>query len=158
MRELYELQRELNEEFFALFPDKPKTEEEVLLALTAELGELLNELKPVWAWWKPNGAYNHSRALEEAADVLFFALTLDLVRGVIPSRLNITQPLFVSERAALRYLMDAHKEAHFYDDGVPVAPYFLQALLHLWDYEALKDAYMRKWYINKARIAQTANV
>lgn len=62
--------------------------EQVDVALLTEIGELAQELKPDWAWWKKPGSakeVNRERVLSEAADVLHFALLLDLASGHIPS-------------------------------------------------------------------------
>ena len=65
--------------------DKPRASDPppntlLRVALKAEIGELFNALKPHWAWWKrqdktfeDDGTY-----LEEAADVMHFALALDI--------------------------------------------------------------------------------
>lgn len=68
---------------------QPFTIEQVRVALLTELGELAQELKPAWAWWqKPGGAkeINRERVLSEAADVLHFALLLDLTKDARTDR------------------------------------------------------------------------
>lgn len=52
----------------------------VRLALRVELGELAQELKRDWAWWKKPGesALDRAKVLAEAADCLHFMLLLDL--------------------------------------------------------------------------------
>ncbi|API81835.1 dUTP diphosphatase [Thermus phage G20c] len=150
MKHLYDLQNRLNRDFFALFPDKPKGEREVLMALVAEVGELANELKPLWAWWKPDGKIDQAKALEEAADVLFFALTLDLVRDLVYYNANFSSPILPNPPKAFHLLLLALGEA--IAGGYPVAPDFLFALTHLWDYDTLESAYLRKYEVNLKRI------
>jgi len=61
----------------------PATLEQVRVALLTEIGELAQELKPDWAWWKKPGdarTVNPERVLSEAADVGHFALLADVVR------------------------------------------------------------------------------
>ncbi len=52
----------------------------VRLALRVELGELAQEVKADWAWWKKPGdtVPDRARVLAEAADCLHFMLLLDL--------------------------------------------------------------------------------
>lgn len=53
-------------------------------AFLCELGELAQELKPDWAWWKKPGdagKVDRAAALLEMADVLHFALLLQLHEG-----------------------------------------------------------------------------
>lgn len=50
-------------------------------ALFAELGELAQEVKPDWAWWTKAGdrrEVDPDKVLNEAADVLHFALLMEL--------------------------------------------------------------------------------
>lgn len=58
----------------------PATLEQVRLALRVELGELAQECKTDWAWWKRPGTapQDPARILQEAADCLHFMLLLDL--------------------------------------------------------------------------------
>jgi len=51
------------------------------VALLTEVGELAQECKPDWAWWKKPGEHpqaDRERVLAEAADALHFMLLLDL--------------------------------------------------------------------------------
>lgn len=58
------------------------TPDQVRVALLAEIGELAQELKPEWAWWRKKNdskQVDRDKALGEAADTLHFALLFDLV-------------------------------------------------------------------------------
>lgn len=51
----------------------------ISLALDAELGEFVQEFKPMWVYWKENpGEVDRSKALEELADIWHFFLSLML--------------------------------------------------------------------------------
>lgn len=57
------------------------TRDQIRVALLTEIGELAQELKPEWAWWKKEGdagQVDRDKVLSEAADVLHFVLLMDL--------------------------------------------------------------------------------
>lgn len=66
---------------------------QIRMALLAEIGELAQELKPEWAWWRKagdSGQVDRDKTLSESADVLHFALLLDIRLGVDRSEVEIT--------------------------------------------------------------------
>jgi len=61
----------------------PRDTQLITAAIYAEVGEYLNAIKPLWAWWKRSDKvfeYDESEALFELADVLHFWLLLILAR------------------------------------------------------------------------------
>lgn len=153
---LYRMQSELNQRYFRLYPDKPKSASTVALALLAELGEFLNELKPNWAWWK-NGSVDRLTALEEAADLIFFALTFDLVRNVAPYVKDI-QPYQDRNHDPFRQLPlllsvilgKLLRPA----DNKPIAHIVVWWLLQFFSEEELLQAYQQKYAVNIKRLEQ----
>ncbi len=150
LQRLYLLQEKLNQKFYALYPDKPKGVLQVLSAISAEVGEFLNELKPKWAWWKPDGPIG-SNALEEGVDILFFALTMDLLKDADLAYLPLphdAQDLYSILHHAL-YLAHSNALRH---TAYPVAPVVLEALSKVWTLEEILSAYDAKWQENMRRI------
>jgi len=57
----------------------PPPESLLRVALLAEIGEMLNALKPRWAWWKRRDkTFEEGDVLGELADIMHFALGLDV--------------------------------------------------------------------------------
>jgi dimeric dUTPase (all-alpha-NTP-PPase superfamily) len=82
LSELLAIQSELNQHC----QGKPKSEEDVLWSIVAEMGEAANARKGAWGWWtkygKPLQSESRDRQLDEWADVLCFLLTQALMSGV----------------------------------------------------------------------------
>lgn len=79
LKEMFQMQRTLNEDIFDEFGEESMTEEKLELAIINELGELTHELKGDWCWWKKSQAtVNRKRVLEELVDVYQFVMTWEL--------------------------------------------------------------------------------
>ena len=99
----YSEQQALNHVMAHRYPEREFSPNTILTALTAEVGEFLQETKAEWCWWKDLSLIDEAKALEEGVDVLFFALTLDLETGTL-GEVEPPEPPTKSMRA-LRVLM-----------------------------------------------------
>lgn len=81
LKEMFQMQRTLNENILNDFGEEEMTEEKLELAIIDELGELTHELKGDWCWWKKSQApVNRQRVLEELVDVYHFVMTSEMER------------------------------------------------------------------------------
>lgn len=78
IKELFETQKELDQEIFDKYNMTRVSLDSVQLALIDEIGELNHELKASWCWWKSTQApVNKEKVLEELVDCLHFCLIYD---------------------------------------------------------------------------------
>ena len=76
VKELLKRQAELDRKFDDKETIRKRTEGRVLIAYFTELGELSQELKGEWNYWKNTAKrYDKNRVLEELSDVLHFFLS-----------------------------------------------------------------------------------
>lgn len=84
LKELLDMQEKLDNKVIEVhkLEDKPSEElqEERLLALMVEIGELSNEIE-CFKYWKKNKRSNKEKQLEELADCLHFTLSLMNMNG-----------------------------------------------------------------------------
>lgn len=81
LKEMFQMQRTLNENILNEFGEEVMTEEKLELAIIDELGELTHELKGDWCWWKKSQApVNRQRVLEELVDVYHFVMISEMER------------------------------------------------------------------------------
>ena len=75
--ELHRRQALLDAKFMQKKTENEKTEDALVDAYICELGELLQELKPRWNWWKTKNLTppDKAKVLEEMSDVLHFYLS-----------------------------------------------------------------------------------
>ena len=78
LKELLDMQRVLDD---AILKEHGKVYDETIaeqneIALFVELGEMMNELEPLFKHWKKKPKYNREKALVEYVDALHFALSL----------------------------------------------------------------------------------
>lgn len=79
LKEMFQMQRTLNENILNEFGEEVMTEEKLELAIIDELGELTHELKGEWCWWKKSQKpVDRKRVLEELVDVYHFVLTSEM--------------------------------------------------------------------------------
>ena len=130
-------------------PNAAPTPEALLLAARVELGELLQKVKPRWAWWKRNDVAftedERAAVLEELADILHFVLGLALVEPFSASRIVHVRPLSGSLVGLANQTFEA-----------PAAPEFFAAIVGLagelgFSEHELFDAYMAKSLVNLRR-------
>lgn len=82
LKEMFTMQRALNEAILKEFGVDSITEEKLQLAILDELGELTHELKGDWCWWKKTQPpVDRKRVLEELVDVWHFVMTWELMRN-----------------------------------------------------------------------------
>ena len=62
LKEMFQMQRTLNENILKEFGEDSMTEENLELAIIDELGELTHECKGAWCWWKK---HNHLSIVKE---------------------------------------------------------------------------------------------
>ena len=76
--ELVERQKSLDEKFNEKNKNntslKPRNRINTLIALNTELGEIMQETKKYWNYWKINCKFNKEHTLEEISDYLHFLL------------------------------------------------------------------------------------
>ena len=76
IKELLKRQAMLDEKFDEKKTIKARTVKGIQVALITEIGELIQELKSEWNYWKNStGKFNKSKVLEELSDVLHFYLS-----------------------------------------------------------------------------------
>jgi|GEM_PF-5418116 len=78
------------------------TRNELVCAYLAEVGEIIQECKPAWAWWKKlndKAAVDTTKLLDELADALHFSLIADVKAGEAASEWADTPVVFDPERA-----------------------------------------------------------
>ena len=81
LKEMFQMQRTLNENILNEFGEEVMTEEKLELAIIDELGELTHELKGNWCWWKKTQKpVDRKRELEELVDVYHFVMTYEMER------------------------------------------------------------------------------
>lgn len=81
LKEMFQMQRTLNENILNEFGEEVMTEEKLELAIIDELGELTHELKGDWCWWKKTQKpVDRKRVLEELVDVYHFVMTSEMMR------------------------------------------------------------------------------
>lgn len=81
LKEMFQMQRTLNENILNEFGEEVMTEEKLELAIIDELGELTHELKGEWCWWKKSQKpVDRKRVLEELVDVYHFVMTSEMTR------------------------------------------------------------------------------
>ena len=82
LKEMFQMQRTLNENILNEFGEEAMTEEKLELAIIDELGELTHELKGNWCWWKKTQPpVDRKRVLEELVDVYHFVMTWELFQS-----------------------------------------------------------------------------
>lgn len=82
LKEMFQMQRTLNENILNEFGEEVMTEEKLELAIIDELGELTHELKGNWCWWKKTQKpVDRKRVLEELVDVYHFVMTYEMRYG-----------------------------------------------------------------------------
>lgn len=82
LKEMFQMQRTLNENILNEFGEEVMTEEKLELAIIDELGELTHELKGNWCWWKKTQKpVDRKRVLEELVDVYHFVMTYEMCYG-----------------------------------------------------------------------------
>jgi len=130
-------------------PNAAPTPEALLLAARVELGELLQKVKPRWAWWKRNDVAftedERAAVLEELADILHFVLGLAIVEPFSASRIVHVRPLGGSLVGLANQTFEA-----------PAAPEFFAAIVGLagelgFSERELFDTYMAKSLVNLRR-------
>lgn len=81
LKEMFQMQRTLNQNILKEFGQDSMTEEKLELAIIDELGELTHELKGDWCWWKKTQKpVDRKRVLEELVDVYHFVMTSEMMR------------------------------------------------------------------------------
>lgn len=81
LKEMFTMQRTLNENILNEFGEEAMTEEKLELAIIDELGELTHELKGDWCWWKKTQKpVDRKRVLEELVDVYHFVMISEMMR------------------------------------------------------------------------------
>ena len=104
LREMFTMQKDLNENILKEFGEDSMTEEKLELAIIDELGELTHECKGVWCWWKKTQPpVNRQRVLEELVDVYHFVMTWELYQKIQP---HIFQVVILKEEKKQIQKMD----------------------------------------------------
>jgi dimeric dUTPase (all-alpha-NTP-PPase superfamily) len=151
LSELLAIQAELNQHC----KGQPKSEEDVLWAIVAELGESANARKGEWGWWekygKPLESESRDRQLDEWADVLCFLLTQALFEKAIPVENGWDHSWASGAKATLSQMLWSIC-GNDYSGGV--FPRFAQFLSGLgYTREEIEGAYLKKVAVNKERWA-----
>ena len=80
LKEIFQMQRTLNEAILNEFGKNSIVEGKLQLAIIDELGELTHELKGDWYWWKKTQPpVDRQRVLEELVDVWHFVMTWEML-------------------------------------------------------------------------------
>ena len=83
LKEMFTMQKALNEAILKEFGQDSMTEEKLQLAIIDELGELTHELKGDWCWWKKTQKpVDGKRVLEELVDVYHFVMIWEMFKRV----------------------------------------------------------------------------
>jgi dimeric dUTPase (all-alpha-NTP-PPase superfamily) len=83
LKEMFTMQKALNEAILKEFGQDSMTEEKLQLAIIDELGELTHELKGDWCWWKKTQKpVDRKRVLEELVDVYHFVMIWEMFKRV----------------------------------------------------------------------------
>lgn len=86
LKEMFTMQKALNEAILKEFGKDSISEGKLMLAIVDELGELTHELKGDWCWWKKTQPpVDGQRVLEELVDIWHFVMTWELfqdARGI----------------------------------------------------------------------------
>jgi dimeric dUTPase (all-alpha-NTP-PPase superfamily) len=154
LSELLAIQSELNQHC----QGKPKSEEDVLWSIVAEMGEAANARKGAWGWWtkygKPLQSESRDRQLDEWADVLCFLLTRALIENADTSDKGWEYSWTSGSTASLTQILLSIAGAD-YSGGV--FPRFAQFLTGLgYTREELEGAYLKKVAVNKDRWANVS--
>lgn len=96
LAELLEMQQLLDENIYKEKGIIEYPANEVSIALTVELGELMNEFPTKFKYWKSKAVDNREKGLEEYVDCLHFALNIINYITSLQSELDIeSDPLYI---------------------------------------------------------------
>lgn len=76
LAELLEMQEELDKSTLKQHGITEYPEEEIRMALSVEIGEMLNEVPTIFKYWEKTAQSNIEKALEKYVDILHFVLSL----------------------------------------------------------------------------------
>lgn len=147
LQELQELQFKLDTMVLAK-NGKVDVFEETKLAFMVELGELANEIQS-FKHWKVNKNINQERILDEWADCLHFALSLDNQRDYKLDSFLKSEGFKLDDSFINFLLMELFQKVTTKE---PLAPYVMRLGIHLgFDTDKLKGAYLSKNKVNIER-------
>ena len=96
--ELVERQKMLDVKFYEKNKNnsslRPRNRVNTLIALNTELGEIMQETKKYWNYWKINCKFNKEHTLEEISDYLHFLLQFIYSEDKLYNRIKIENAIF----------------------------------------------------------------
>lgn len=155
LKEMFQMQRTLNENILNEFGEEVMTEEKLELAIIDELGELTHELKGNWCWWKKTQKpVDRKRVLEELVDVYHFVMTWEMY---LKSRWEIDKILSYYDFYIKRFRKGLKGELWIPISGVMDETDKLEPLLDLTEmlgftFDEVYQEYLRKNKINYERL------
>ena len=96
--ELVERQKMLDVKFYEKNKNnsslRPRNRVNTLIALNTELGEIMQETKKYWNYWKINCKFNKEHTLEEISDYLHFLLQFIYSEDKLYNKIKIENSIF----------------------------------------------------------------
>lgn len=149
LKEMFTMQKALNEAILKEFGEDSMTEEKLELAIIDELGELTHELKGNWCWWKKTQkSVNRKRVLEELVDVYHFVMTWEMLDN---ENLEIEDLLLYYSYYLNRFGNGVQGDLNYFINNVSIERDKLEYLLDLTERLGFSFDEVYQEYINKNR-------
>lgn len=150
LKEMFQMQRTLNENILNEFGEEEMTEEKLELAIIDELGELTHELKGDWCWWKKTQPpVNRKRVLEELVDVYHFVMTWEMLDN---ENLKIEDLLYYYSYYISRFGNGVQGDLNDFINNVSIENDKLEYLLDLTERLGFSFDEVYQEYLNKNKI------
>lgn len=149
LKEMFTMQKALNEAILKEFGEDSMTEEKLELAIIDELGELTHELKGNWCWWKKTQkSVNRKRVLEELVDVYHFVMIWEMLDN---ENLEIEDLLLYYSYYLNRFGNGVQGDLNYFINNVSIERDKLEYLLDLTERLGFSFDEVYQEYINKNR-------
>jgi dimeric dUTPase (all-alpha-NTP-PPase superfamily) len=150
LKEMFQMQRTLNENILNEFGEEAMTEGKLELAIIDELGELTHELKGDWCWWKKTQPpVNRKRVLEELVDVYHFVMTWEMLDN---ENLKIEDLLYYYSYYISRFGNGVQGDLNDFINNVSIENDKLEYLLDLTERLGFSFDEVYQEYLNKNKI------
>lgn len=149
LKEMFTMQKALNEAILKEFGQDSMTEEKLQLAIIDELGELTHELKGDWCWWKKTQkSVDRKRVLEELVDVYHFVMTWEMSDN---ENLEIEDLLLYCSYYLNRFGNGVQGDLNYFINNVSIERDKLKCLLDLTERLDFSFDEVYQEYLNKNR-------
>lgn len=149
LKEMFTMQKALNEAILKEFGEDSITEEKLQLGVIDELGKLAHEFKGD-CWWKKSPApVNRQRVLEKLVDVYYFVLTWEILDN---DNLKIEDLLYYYSYYIKRFGNGVQGDLNDFINNVAIENDKLQYLLDLTERLGFKFDEVYQEYLNKNKI------